>query len=62
MARNPAHGVLASGHQFSVNVWPGQQYIALTVRPPGFDALPELVALSLPQQRYNRRISYREAW
>jgi len=26
----------------------GQQYIALTVRPPGADALPELVALSLP--------------
>ena len=26
----------------------GQQCIALTVRPPGSDALPELVALSLP--------------
>ena len=26
----------------------GQQYIALTVRPPGADALPEFVALSLP--------------
>ncbi|MBI3049737.1 MAG: pyrroloquinoline quinone-dependent dehydrogenase [Acidobacteria bacterium] len=26
----------------------GKQYIALTVRPPGADALPELVALALP--------------
>ena len=26
----------------------GRQYIALTVRPPGADAMPELVALALP--------------
>jgi len=26
----------------------GKQYIALTVRPMGADALPELVALALP--------------
>jgi quinoprotein glucose dehydrogenase len=26
----------------------GKQYIALTVRPPGADALPELIALALP--------------